>query len=188
MYYEVKGRYIMLLGEHNPHGSSEGTIVEPADDLKEAIRLLLDSQRILMTSQAAASNTVSQLAGQVGSVSLSRPVADAQASGGQVPLEVRLPTIVLPVFKGDRKQWPSFKDLFESCIHSKNLKNSVKLQYLLSHLDGEAKKMVSSYAITDANYVEVWDRLNEFYGKKKYTVAALVKEFVDQPPCGSSRP
>ncbi|XP_062711095.1 uncharacterized protein LOC134289311 [Aedes albopictus] len=182
MYYEVKGRYIMLLGEHNPHGSNEGTIVEPADDLKEAIRLLLDSQRILMTSQAAASNTVSQLAGQVGSVSLSRPVADAQASGGQVPLEVRLPTIVLPVFKGDRKQWPSFKDLFESCIHSKNLKNSVKLQYLLSHLDGEAKKMVSSYAITDANYVEVWDRLNEFYGKKKYTVAALVKEFVDQPP------
>nr|XP_029729152.1 uncharacterized protein LOC115266749 [Aedes albopictus] len=42
--------------------------------------------------------------------------------------------------------------------------------------------MVGSYAITDANYVEVWDRLNEFYGKKKYTVAALVKEFVDQPP------
>nr|XP_029711006.1 uncharacterized protein LOC115256488 [Aedes albopictus] len=115
-----------------------------------------------MTSQAAASNTVSQLAGQVGSVSLSHPVADAQASGGHVPLEVRLPTIALPVFKGDWKQWPSFKDLFESCIHSKNLKNSVKLQYLLSHLDGEAKKMVSSYAITDAYYVGVWDRLNEF--------------------------
>lgn len=31
-------------------------------------------------------------------------------------------------------------------------------------------------------WMEVWERLNEFYDKKKYTVAALVKEFVDQPP------
>lgn len=154
LYHQVKGRYMKLLEEHNPHGSSEGTIVEPADDLREAIRLLLDSQRILMTSQAAASNNVSQLAGQIGSVSLSHPVADAQASGGQIPLEVLLPTIALPVFKGDRKHWTSFKDLFESCINSKNLKNSVKLQYLLSHLDGEAKKLVSSCIITDANYVD----------------------------------
>ncbi|XP_062538048.1 uncharacterized protein LOC134206364 [Armigeres subalbatus] len=182
MYYDVKERYITLLGVPKPHGSSEGTIVDPTDDLKEAMKLLLDSQRMLMTSQAAAQNTVSQLAGQVGSVNLSRPFADAQTSGGQFPFEVRLPTISLPVFKGDRKQWASFKDLYESCIHSRNIKDSVKLQYLLSHLDGEAKKLVSAFTVTDANYVEVWDRLNEFYDKKKYTVAALIKEFFDQPP------
>ncbi|XP_053681580.1 uncharacterized protein LOC128732358 [Sabethes cyaneus] len=97
-------------------------------------------------------------------------------------VDVRLPTLSLPVLSGDRKQWNSFKDLYLSCIHEKRLKDSVKLQYLLSHLDGDAKKLVSAFAITDANYIQVWRKLNEYYDKKKYTVAALVKEFIEQSP------
>lgn len=177
-YYEVKANYIRMLEEQQPpRESSEGTVVDSKDDLRSAIKVLLEAQ-------AQAQSTMSQLVGQVGTVARSRPVAEGHGSGGQIPHEheVRLPPITLPVFSGERKQWASFKDLYESCVHTKNLKKSVKLQYLMSHLDGEAFKKVNSFSITDANYDEVWEKLNEFYDKKKYTVAALVKEFVDQPP------
>ncbi|XP_058817687.1 uncharacterized protein LOC131680996 [Topomyia yanbarensis] len=54
------------------------------------------------------------------------------------------------------------------------------MQYLLSYLDSEAKKMVSSFP-SDANYKEAWETLEAHYNKKKYTVFALVREFIDQP-------
>ncbi|XP_053698881.1 uncharacterized protein LOC128745834 [Sabethes cyaneus] len=135
-----------------------------------------------MATQSAAASSVSQLAGQINSINNSRTIAENPLFDAQMSVDVRLPTLSLPVFSGDRKQWNSFKDLYVSCIHEKRLKDSVKLQYLLSHLDGDAKKLVSAFAITDANYIQVWRKLNEYYDKKKYTVAALVKEFIKQPP------
>lgn len=157
MYYRVKASYIRMLDEQQPpRGSSEGTVVETKDELRDAMKLLLEAQ-------AQAQSTMSQLAGQVGTVVRSRPIEEAHGSGAQVPLEVRLPSITLPIFTGDRKQWASFKDLFESCIHNRNIKNSVKLQYLKSHLTGEALSKVNSFRITDGNYEEVWDLLNEYY-------------------------
>lgn len=94
---------------------------------------------------------------------------------------VKLPQISIPKFTGERKQWRSFKDLFECTIHSRtDLRDSVKMQYLVSYLEGEAKRKVDSYQINDANYREAWDALVTYYDKKKYTVFALVREFVDQ--------
>ncbi|XP_062700456.1 uncharacterized protein LOC134284909 [Aedes albopictus] len=68
-----------------------------------------------------------------------------------------------------------------SRLPREDLKPSVKMQYLLSYLDGEAMRMVNSFPITDANYDEAWATLVTHYDKKKYTVFALVREFVDQP-------
>lgn len=180
LYYETKNLYLSFLDNVTIRGDSDAASVEPRDDLREAIRLLVDSQRFLANTQAAASTSLQQLAGQLQSVTTLRPLA-APVPGNELPLEVKLPTFSLPIFYGDRKQWNSFKDLYVSCVHSKNIKDSVKLQYLLSHLDGEAKKLVGAFSITDANYVEVWDKLNEHYDKKKFIVTALVKEFVEQP-------
>lgn len=117
LYYETKGIYVEILDEANPRGSSEGTFLEtPGAPVNiDAIKLLLESQRLLMTSQAAASNTVSQLAGRVNSMN----VSGSTAEGTDTSIDIRLPTITLPIFNDDRKQWNSFKDLFESCIHSK---------------------------------------------------------------------
>ncbi|XP_038107028.1 uncharacterized protein LOC119766511 [Culex quinquefasciatus] len=176
VYYQVKAGYIRMLDEQQPpRGSSDGTVVDAKDELRDAMKLLLEAQ-------AQTQSTMSQLAGQTGMVARSRPIEEAHGAGAQVPLEVRLPPITLPMFSGDRKQWASFKDLFVSCIHNRNLNNSVKLHYLKSHLDGEAAAKVNSFRVTDGNYDEVWELLTEFYDKKKYTVAALVKEFVEQPP------
>ncbi|XP_065079342.1 uncharacterized protein LOC135702229 [Ochlerotatus camptorhynchus] len=97
------------------------------------------------------------------------------------PIDMQLPSFSLPTFKGDRKQWASFKDIFTSSVDMKNLTNALKLQFLMSHLEEEAKSLVSSYAITDVNYKQVWDTLVEHYDKPKFAVSALVHEFCDQP-------
>ncbi|XP_055543590.1 uncharacterized protein LOC129729131 [Wyeomyia smithii] len=183
LYYATKEEYTRLLDQHLSQDGNESIHSESRnDDIKEAVRLLLESQRLMMSTQSAAASSVSQLACQINPVNHSRVVAETAPVEPQIPLDIRLPTLSLPVFYGDRKQWNSFKDLYVSCIHEKRLKESVKLQYLLSHLDGDAKKLVSAFAITDANYIHVWQKLNEFYDKKKYTVAAIVKEFIEQSP------
>ncbi|XP_062713791.1 uncharacterized protein LOC134290634 [Aedes albopictus] len=161
LFYITKGIYARLLETKQPQGScggsSDATYIEPETGLKEAVRVLLETQRALLTRQAAASTTVQELADQLRNIR------------GD-PIDTQLPSFSLPTFKGDRKQWASFKDIFIS-----------SLQLLMSHLEGEAKSLVSSYAITNINYKEVWDTLVEQYDKPKFAVSALVQEFCDQP-------
>ncbi|XP_038122126.1 uncharacterized protein LOC119770754 [Culex quinquefasciatus] len=68
-----------------------------------------------------------------------------------------------------------------------DLRDSVKMQYLFSYLDGEAKGKVDSFSINDGNYREAWDALVTYYDKHKYTVFALVREFVDQQPVTNAK-
>lgn len=167
VFYTTKSQYLEMLKDD--HGSaSNATLVDPSCDLKEAVRVLLETQRALLTRQAAASTSVEELAVQF-------------RGRNPEPLDTQLPLFNLPIFNGDRKQWSSFKDLFKSSVDRKNLTGALKLQLLISHLEGEAKSLVSSYAITDVNYKRVWDTLIEHYDKPKFAVSALVQEFCDQP-------
>lgn len=172
LFYITKGMFARMLDVERPRGSycgsSDGTCIEPDSGLKESVRVLLETQSALLTRQAAASTTVEELAGQFRNMR-------------ENPIDTQLPSFNLPTFKGDRKQWASFKDIFVSSVDKKNLTNALKLQLLMSHLEGEAKSLVSSYAITDVNYKEVWDTLVEQYDKPKFAVSALVQEFCDQP-------
>ncbi|XP_055542839.1 uncharacterized protein LOC129728426 [Wyeomyia smithii] len=148
--------------------NSDATYINHPNQLEEAIRALLETQQALLTRQVAASTSADELAVQLG-------VKNAE------PVDTRLSSYTLPVFKGERKHWPSFNELFLSSVDNKNLTNALKLQLLLLHLDGEAKNLVSTYKITDVNYKEVWDTLIEYYDKPKFAVAALIQEFCDQP-------
>lgn len=187
-YYEAKAMYIQM-----DEGSVVGDDVnnESNDNLRSAVTALLEAQRVLMSNQAVVSTQTSALTAQLEDARLhpveNRPAAQAQSL--DLLLNVRLPPINIPTFKGNRKEWRSFKDLFISTIHSKqSLRDSQKLQYLLSYLDGEAKSLVSSFAITDANYKQVWDKLLDRYDQNKYTVFSLVKEFLEQPVVTSANP
>ncbi|XP_062713692.1 uncharacterized protein LOC134290547 [Aedes albopictus] len=50
------------------------------------------------------------------------------------------------------------------------------MQYLVSYLSGDAKRLINSFPISDANYKEAWAALSNFYDKKIH-----VREFVEQP-------
>ncbi|XP_058457001.1 uncharacterized protein LOC131434350 [Malaya genurostris] len=147
--------------------TSENTVVNTCQDLKEAMKMLLESQRTMMLAN--------QLGGNVDSA------GGEQVSNRSPQSVVRLPPINVPTFSGERKHWRSFKDIYETTIHNRmDLKDSMKMQYLVSYLEGDARRLVSSFPISDANYREAWATLTNFYDKKKYTVFALVREFVDQ--------
>ncbi|XP_058840578.1 uncharacterized protein LOC131696067 [Topomyia yanbarensis] len=167
VYFQIKGIYTAYLDETQDRMSncSVGT-GESVNDLRDAIRALVETQQALILHQ----------------IQPTAASATGQVSNHNNPLNVKLPQLNIPVFKGERKNWHSFKDLFVSTIHSRtDLNDSLKMQYLLSYLDGEAKKMVSSFPISDANYKEAWETLEAHYNKKKYTVFGLVREFIDQP-------
>ena len=140
--------------------NSERTVVESKSELKEAVRVLLETQRTLLSSQAVASTNMEELTEQIRLQKIE-------------PMDTQLPSYSLPVFRGDRKQWASFKDLFLSGVNSKNLTSALKLQILMSHLEGDAKSLVSSYSITDANYTQVWDTLVEHFDKPKFMVGYI---------------
>lgn len=64
-----------------------------------------------------------------------------------------LPRMNIPIFSGVYDDWKNFYNLFVSGIHEdKLLKPTQKLQYLFSHVTGEAKDIIKNYAIEDQNY------------------------------------
>lgn len=178
-YFQAKNILERYIADNNPDEidstSSSQTIIDT--DLREAMKMLLITQRSLLEGQqAAAQASISHARGSFD------PAVGEQMSNRAPCLNVRLPPISVPTFNGDRKSWRSFKDIFETTIHNRNdLPDSLKMQYLVSYLEGSAKQLVSSFPICDANYQEAWQALTNFYDKKKYTVFALIREFVDQP-------
>ncbi|XP_039453102.1 uncharacterized protein LOC120432034 [Culex pipiens pallens] len=173
-YYEAKSIYVEL-----DEGSvaSDVTDVQPANNIQSALAAPLQTQRALLSNQAAQAAQLNQL--QQGSQLAAGQPYPAQPDPF---IDVRLPPIEIPKFSGDRKAWRSFKDLYVSTIHSKEtLQPSQKLKYLKSFLEGDASTHVSSFDISDANYPLAWEKLLKRYDQKKYTVYALVKEFLDQP-------
>ncbi|XP_039447364.1 uncharacterized protein LOC120426643 [Culex pipiens pallens] len=158
-YYAAKAIYAAL---DEGSGASDRSFAEPANNLKTAVAALLETQRALLSNQAAHAAQLNQI--QQGNP----PPAGQPAQAQPDPfINVRLPPINIPKYAGVRKEWLSFKDLFVSTIYSKeSLRPSQKLH---------------SFGISDDNYPLAWDKLLRKYDQKKYTVFALVKEFLDQP-------
>ena len=80
----------------------------------------------------------------------------------------KLPKLNLPTFKGDYENWLSFYDLFKSSVHdNRSLTDSQRLQYLKASLQGDAAKLLTSLAITDANYSIALQTLEERYANPR---------------------
>ncbi|XP_039436116.1 uncharacterized protein LOC120417948 [Culex pipiens pallens] len=157
-YFQIKDLYTEYLDQHVEEPEARSENLQD-NDLRDAVRALLESQQQMLLAQCQ------------------KPTPQSLALA-----------IDIPKFTGERKHWRSFKDLFECTIHNRtDLRDSVKMQYLFSYLDGKAKEKVDSFSINEDNYREAWDALVTFYDKKKYTVFALVREFVDQQQVTSSK-
>ncbi|XP_058828191.1 uncharacterized protein LOC131688061 [Topomyia yanbarensis] len=90
---------------------------------------------------------------------------------------LKLPTISLPEFSGDYKDWLAFHDTFSALIHSNpDVADIQKFHYLRAALKGEAAQIVESIGISAANYKLAWDSLtnrysNEYLLKKRHLQA-----------------
>lgn len=92
---------------------------------------------------------------------------------------LKLPTITLPEFNGDYKEWLAFHDTFVALIHSnQDVPDIQKFHYLKSSVSGEAAQVIESFAISAANYQLAWQALegryaNDYLLKKRHLQAML---------------
>ena len=79
---------------------------------------------------------------------------------------VKLPKLQLPKFYGDKTEFRSFWDMFETTIlHNDSLSKVQKFAYLMSCLSGEAKASVAGLSISDDNLKLATDILHDRFGR-----------------------
>ena len=96
--------------------------------------------------------------------------------------EYDLPKINIPSFIGNYKDWPAFKDLFESTINSrKSLTNTQKFHFLKSSLRDEALNTIRHIPVTDTAYSVTWKRLKDRYDRPKQILHSFLETFMSLP-------
>ncbi|XP_076395362.1 uncharacterized protein LOC143265690 [Megachile rotundata] len=92
-------------------------------------------------------------------------------SAATFSLPVHLPKIDLPKFDGRIEKWVTFKDAFETMIHSQpGLSNVQRLQYLRLSLIGQAESAIDVFTISEDNYEAAWNQLKDIYDNKRVLV------------------
>ncbi|XP_053698863.1 uncharacterized protein LOC128745815 [Sabethes cyaneus] len=92
---------------------------------------------------------------------------------------LKLPTITLPEFNGDYKEWLTFHDTFHALIHvNRDVPAIQKFHYFKSAVTGEAAQVIESFAISATSYPLAWQVLvsryaNEYLLKKRHLQAMM---------------
>lgn len=95
---------------------------------------------------------------------------------------IKLPTISLPKFGGEYKDWIKFRDSFAGLVHdNKALRDIQKLYYLRSCLTGKALHIVDSLKVSASNYAIAWQMLVERYEQKGLIIHSRIRELYEYP-------
>ncbi len=98
------------------------------------------------------------------------------------PFEIRLPPVELPYFHGDYTKWVGFADTFKQLVHNNNqLTNTHKMNYLKSHVQGPAGKLISHLEPIGDNYDAAWGILESRFNNKRLLVSNLLNTLLSQP-------
>ena len=82
-------------------------------------------------------------------------------------------------FSGDVLKWQTFYESFTTAIHSKpNISNVQKFDYLVGYLEGQAKKTVGRFNITNKNYQKSLDLLGEQFGNTQVIITSHMSELL----------
>ncbi|KAE9414657.1 hypothetical protein Angca_001909, partial [Angiostrongylus cantonensis] len=87
-----------------------------------------------------------------------------------------LPPIPIPKFSGDMWEWEVFGKAFEHSVHSRQMDDHIKMNYLLNSFHGKARTFIKQYKILQESYPIVIDHLKVKYGSKQ----ALIKQLLSR--------
>ncbi|XP_077536202.1 uncharacterized protein LOC144148557 [Haemaphysalis longicornis] len=108
---------------------------------------------------------------------------------GSRPFTTRvvLPTLQVPHFSGEPREWQGFWDHFEATIHNHpDLPEIEKFKYLRSYLTGDAKRAVEWIRLNDANYRQAVKILTDRFGRTELLVDDHVDSLLAITPIQSS--
>ena len=84
----------------------------------------------------------------------------------QAALKTNLPPIPIPKFSGEIREWEAFWGAFDHSVHSCQMDDLLKMNYLLDALIGDAKEYAKQYEISQKTYSIVIERLKKKYGDR----------------------
>uniref|UniRef100_A0A1I7VA28 DUF1758 domain-containing protein n=1 Tax=Loa loa TaxID=7209 RepID=A0A1I7VA28_LOALO len=93
---------------------------------------------------------------------------------------VNLPQLSLPTFSDDPKTCREFWSGFETSVHSQNMPDIQKLNYLISCLKGSTLQLVRGYDRAPENYKIIRELLEEKFGRVSTIRNLLYKELILQ--------
>ncbi|XP_055589945.1 uncharacterized protein LOC129742126 [Uranotaenia lowii] len=95
---------------------------------------------------------------------------------------LKLPTISLPEFSGDYKDWRGFYDTFFALIHNNpDVPDIQKFHYLKAAVKGEASQLIESIDISAADYQSTWEALVDRYSNDYVMKKKRLQELFDVP-------
>lgn len=93
----------------------------------------------------------------------------------------KLPTINLPTFAGNYRDWIYFRDMFSSLVdNDQGLSEIQKHHYLRSSLKGEAEQLLRHLDVTAANYTIAWKTLINRYSNPRIIVNTILSRLLGQ--------
>ena len=96
--------------------------------------------------------------------------------------KAKLPKLELNEFRGDAIDWSAFWDSFSSAVHNNEEISKVdKFNYLKSLVKGSALETISGFALTENNYDQAIQLLQERYGNKQVIISAHVDSLISLP-------
>lgn len=100
--------------------------------------------------------------------------------------ELKLPSIKLPTFDGNYRNWLEFKDAFIALVDSnKSLSNYHKMYYLRCSLEPNVLKSIKSLKFKPENYEAAWQKIMKRYECKDLLIFNHIKDIVDYPAVSS---
>ncbi|CAI6373892.1 unnamed protein product [Macrosiphum euphorbiae] len=95
-----------------------------------------------------------------------------------LPIE-KLP---IPKFKGDPKEYTSFRNMFDIYIHDNpHIKPVLKFGYLKRYLEGEPLRLVGNLMLTDRNYELALSQLKARYSNRRIITESHLDELFNAP-------
>ena len=153
----------------------------------EILALLYDSDFIQNRLNAHISERQAEIAQQEGTSGLNQTMQSTTAYVQSTSAKAfRAPKIKLPTFSGNYMEFRQFWGIFEANIHNRtDLTNIEKFHYLLTQIEGEARRSIVGVIVNEENYeVAVALLKSRFDRADDRIITLLYSEFHRMPTCG----
>lgn len=183
----VKNRLQLLDGYWQNFFAKHQQLYEFYDQLTETDYFQTDFfseiEQTYLSCKVEMSSRLSRLIGELQGA-LGQPGSDLPGSNIRITTtDSSLPKLSLPKFNGQQEEWESFKEIFSSMVKdSPTLTPVLKLQHLVTCLEGDARRRVDNMAIIGANFEVAWNALETRYDNKRLRLAVQLNKLLGMPP------
>lgn len=150
------------------------------DDIAAPEDNMIQMEELYLNTKATFRQRIEQLRQQEQEAQVRPAAPQAQ----QIAVQVQMPVNQQDIkntwgdFDGTITKWQGFRDRFVAAIHeNEQVTPAYKFSLLKKSLTGKASKDFGEWQLTDANYLEAWQQLDQRYNRKYDVCRELLRRF-----------